>query len=54
MHNEAHMSERQRGIVLRVLLSRMGHDGGRPARTELLTGIEGVSDRCGRSCCWAN
>jgi hypothetical protein len=47
MHNETHMTDRQRGIVLRVLLSRMRHDGcgGRPARAELLTGIEGVSSR---------
>ena len=47
MHPEAHMSDRQRGIVLRVLLSRMRHDGcgGRAARAELLTGVEGVSSR---------
>ena len=47
MHNEAHMTPHQRGIVLRVLLSRMRHDGcgGRPARAELLTGIEAVSSR---------
>lgn len=47
MHNEAHMTEHQRGIVLCVLLSRMRHDGcgGRPARAELLTGIEGISSR---------
>jgi hypothetical protein len=38
---------RQRGMVLRVLLSRMRHDGcgGRAGRAELLTGIEGVSSR---------
>jgi hypothetical protein len=55
MHNEAHLSERQRRMVLRVLLSRMRHDGcgGRPARAELLTGIEGCRcGRCGASCCW--
>jgi hypothetical protein len=47
MHNEAHLSAHQRGMVLRVLLSRMRHDGcgGRAARVELLTGIEGVSSR---------
>ena len=47
MLNEAHMTEHRRGIVLRVLLSRMRHDGcgGRPSRTELLTGIDGVSSR---------
>jgi hypothetical protein len=43
MLNESHMTEGQRGMVLRVLLSRMRHDGcgGRAARAELLTGIEG-------------
>ena len=47
MHNEVHMSDRQRGIVLRVLLSRMRHDGcgDRAGRAELLTGIDGVSSR---------
>jgi hypothetical protein len=37
----------QRGMVLRVLLSRMRHDGcgGRAGRAELLTGIDGVSSR---------
>jgi hypothetical protein len=47
MYNEVHMTEHQRGMVLRVLLSRMRHDGcgGRPARAELLTGIDGVSSR---------
>jgi hypothetical protein len=42
-HNEAHMSDRQRGLVLRVLLFRMRHDGcgGRAARAELLSGVEG-------------
>jgi hypothetical protein len=45
IHNEAHMSERQRGMVLRVLLSRMRHQGcgGLPAKAELLTGVEGVA-----------
>ena len=44
MHNQVHMTERQRGILLRVLLSRMRHDGcgGRPARAELLTSVEGA------------
>jgi hypothetical protein len=47
MLNESHMTERQRGMVLRVLLSRMRHDGcgGRAGRAELLTGIDGVSSR---------
>src|SRR5215472_14480376 len=45
MHNVAHMTPHQRSIVLRVLLSRMRHDGcgGRPARAELMTGIEFAS-----------
>jgi hypothetical protein len=45
--NEAHMTEHQRRVVLRVLLSRMRHDGcgGRAGRAELLTGIDGVSSR---------
>jgi hypothetical protein len=47
MHNEAHMTDRQRGIVLRVLLNRMRHDGcgGLPAKAELLTGVAGTSSR---------
>ncbi len=47
MHNESHMTDRQRGIVLRVLLSRMRHDGcgGRAGRAELLTGTDGVSSQ---------
>ncbi len=47
MHNESHMTDRQRGIVSRVLLSRMRHDGcgGRAGRAELLTGIDGVSSQ---------
>jgi hypothetical protein len=47
MHNEVHMTEHQRGMVLRVLPSRMRHDGcgGRAARAELLTGIDGVSSQ---------
>jgi hypothetical protein len=47
MLDEAHMRERERAPPLRVLLSRMRHDGcgGRAARAELLTGIEGVSSR---------
>jgi hypothetical protein len=45
MHNEVHMPDRQPGMVLRVLLSRMRHEGcgGRAATAELMTGIEGVS-----------
>jgi hypothetical protein len=55
MHNEAHMSERQRGIVLRVLLSRMRHDGcgGRAGKVELLTGVDGASSRPVRRICAA-
>jgi hypothetical protein len=47
MHNEVHMTDRQRGMVLRVLLSRFRHDGcgGRPGRAELVSGIKGVSSR---------
>jgi hypothetical protein len=48
MLNEAHMPEHQRGgMLLRVLIGRMRHDGcgGRPGRAELLTGIDGVSSR---------
>jgi hypothetical protein len=47
MHNEVNMTAHQRGMVLRVLLNRMRHDGcgGRAARAELLTGTDGVSSR---------
>jgi hypothetical protein len=47
MHNEVHMTEHQRGMVLRVYLSRTRHEGcgGRAGRVELLTGIDGVSSR---------
>ncbi len=47
MLNEAHMSPHRRGIVLRVLLSRMRQEdcGGRAARAELLTGLDSVSGR---------
>jgi hypothetical protein len=47
MHNEVHMPDRQRGMVLRVLLSHVRHEdcGGRAARVELLTGVEGISSR---------
>jgi hypothetical protein len=47
MHNEVHLTKHQRGMVLRMLLSRMRHEGcgGRAARAELLTGVEGVSSR---------
>ncbi len=54
MHNEAHVTDRQRGMVLLVLLARMRHEGcgGHPAKAELVTGIEGGSRlfRCGGSC----
>jgi hypothetical protein len=47
MLNEAHTTGRRREIPVRVLLSRMRHDGcgGRAGRVELLTGIDGVSSR---------
>jgi hypothetical protein len=47
MLNEVHMTEHQRGMVLRVLIGRMRHDGcgGRAGRLEVLTGIDGVSSR---------
>jgi hypothetical protein len=47
MLNEAHASDRQRGIPLRVFIARARHDGcgGRAGRVELLTGIEGASSR---------
>jgi hypothetical protein len=47
MLNEVHMTDRQRGMVLRVLISRMRHEGcgGRPGRAELVSGVEGVSSR---------
>ena len=47
MLNEAHMTAPQRGMTLRVPISRMRHDGcgGRAGRAELLTGIDGVSSR---------
>jgi hypothetical protein len=46
MLEEAHAG-RQRDVPLRVLISRMRHDGcgGRAGRVELLTGIDGVSSR---------
>ena len=45
--NEAHTGERRGTMPLRVLISRMRHDGcgGRAGRAELLTGIDGVSSR---------
>jgi hypothetical protein len=45
--NEAHTGERRGTMLLRVLISRMRHEGcgGRAGRAELLTGIEGVSPR---------
>ncbi len=44
MHNEAHATF-WRHRTLREILARMRHDGcgGRAAKAELLTGIEGVS-----------
>jgi hypothetical protein len=47
MHNEVHLTKHQRGMALRMLLSRMRHEGcgGRAARAELLTGVEGVPSR---------
>jgi hypothetical protein len=46
MHNEAHAA-RWRGRRLADILAVMRHDGcgGRTARAELLTGIEGASSR---------
>jgi hypothetical protein len=45
--NEERASERQRDMPIRVLLARAHHDGcgGRPGRVELLTGIDGASNR---------
>jgi hypothetical protein len=45
MHNEVRLPERQRGMILRVLLSRMRHEGcgGKAGRAELLTSIDDVS-----------
>ena len=47
MLNEAHTGERRGTMLLRVLISRMRHEGcgGRAGRAELLTGIDGVSSR---------
>jgi hypothetical protein len=47
MLKEVHMPAPQRGMVLRVLIGRMRHEGcgGRAGRAELLTGIDGVSSR---------
>jgi hypothetical protein len=47
MLNEVHLPGRQRGMVLRVLISRMRHEGcgGRAGRVELVAGVEGVSSR---------
>ena len=41
MHNEAHLTEHRRSMVLRVLLSRMRHDGcgGRAARVRAVRAI---------------
>ncbi len=45
MHNESHATWRNR--TLPAILARMRHDGcgGRAAKAELLTGIEGVSSQ---------
>jgi hypothetical protein len=45
MLNESHAPDRQRDMVLRVLLARMRHEdcGGRAGRAELISGIDGVS-----------
>jgi hypothetical protein len=45
MVNQAHMA--QSDLSLREILARMRHDrcGGRAAKAELLTGVEGVSSR---------
>ena len=41
------MGNRRRGTVLRVLVSRIRHEGcgGRAGRAELVTSIEGTSSR---------
>jgi hypothetical protein len=45
--NEAHATNVQRGMLLRDLLAQARHEGcgGRVAKAELLTGVEGVSSR---------
>jgi hypothetical protein len=45
--NEAHASAAQRRLVLRDLLARARHEGcgGRAAKAELLTGVEGANSR---------
>jgi len=45
MLNEAHASDRQRGMLLRDLLARARHEGcgGRTAKAELVSNSEGVS-----------
>ena len=45
MLNEAHTA--QRDLPIRTILDRMRHDGcgGRAAKAELITGIEGASSR---------
>ena len=54
MHNEAYMTDRQRGTVLRVLLSRMRHEGcgDRPARAELMAASKRHVGQCDAFCCW--
>jgi hypothetical protein len=45
--NEADAPDRRRDMPIRVLLAHMRHEGcgGRPARVELLTGIDGASSQ---------
>ena len=51
--NEAHANQRQRGIVLHVLLARMRHDGCQGRRSCLSASMASPACRCGASCCWA-
>jgi hypothetical protein len=53
MFSETHAAQGE--MLIREILKRMRHDGcgGQPGRVELLTGIEGVSSRPVRRCCWA-
>jgi hypothetical protein len=45
--NEAHVTAGQRNMPLRAFLARARHDGcgGKAAKVELLTGVDGVSSR---------
>jgi hypothetical protein len=47
MLNEAHVTAGQRNLRLRDLLARARHEGcgGRAAKAELMTGVDGVSSR---------